>query len=99
MKNNSTRSALDSSLTIGIDLSDKYSQVCMLDAQGEVMAEGRVRTTEAALSRRFATLAPCRDPVLLSPVQHRSEQAQADPLGARASEAALTGRCARGRCP
>ena len=47
-------------LTIGIDLGDEYSEVCVLDLEGEVSEEGRVKTSEAALHRRFARLEPCR---------------------------------------
>lgn len=122
-----------SGVTVGLDLADRYSQVCVLDVKAEVIDEGRVRTTEDALRGRFGALAPCRvvievgthspwvsrllaelghdcvvanprrvrliadsqkkndridaetlarlgraDPALLSPVQHRSEQVQAD---------------------
>jgi transposase len=35
-------------LTIGIDLSDEYSHMCVLDADAEVIEESRIRTTEAA---------------------------------------------------
>jgi hypothetical protein len=31
--------------TIGIDVSDKYSRVCVLDGRGAVVEEGRVATT------------------------------------------------------
>src|SRR3989304_5878887 len=47
-------------VTIGVDLSDRYSSFCILDADGTVAEEGRVRTTTPALQRRFGTLAPCR---------------------------------------
>lgn len=47
-------------LTVGLDLSDMYSSFCILDAEGAVAEEGRVRTTASALQRRFSTLAPCR---------------------------------------
>jgi transposase len=47
-------------LTVGLDLSDKYTSLCMLDEEGEVIEESRLRTTEASLSHRFGTLAPCR---------------------------------------
>jgi transposase len=40
--------------TIGLDISDTYSSLCVLDADGEVVEEGRVRTTTPALTRRFA---------------------------------------------
>lgn len=40
-------------LTIGLDLGDRYSRVCALDAAGEVVEEGRIATTEGALRGRF----------------------------------------------
>lgn len=40
--------------TIGVDIGDKYSQICVLDADGEVQAEGRIRTTPDAFRKRFA---------------------------------------------
>jgi transposase len=46
--------------TIGIDLSDRYTSFCVLDDQGEVQEEGKVRTTPEAFSRRFAGTEPCR---------------------------------------
>lgn len=45
-------------VTIGLDVSDKYCQVCVLDGGGEVLEEGRVRATPVALERRFGS-APC----------------------------------------
>jgi transposase len=42
------------SMTVGIDLGDKYSYLCVLDTEsGEVIEEGRLRTTPEALRRRF----------------------------------------------
>ena len=41
-------------ITAGLDLSDKYSHLCLIDTQsGEVMEEGRLRTTPEAFRRRF----------------------------------------------
>ena len=40
-------------VTIGLDVSDRYSQVFGIDDQGEVIEEGRLPTTETALRRRF----------------------------------------------
>lgn len=37
--------------TIGLDVSDKYTQFMVLSADGDVLEEGRVRTTESGLSR------------------------------------------------
>jgi transposase len=49
------------SMTVGIDLGDKYSHLCVLDAEsGEVIEEGRLRTTPEAFRRRFASQRPMR---------------------------------------
>ena len=46
-------------VTAGLDLGDKYSYLCLLDTDtGEVIEEGRVRTTPEALRRRFASERP-----------------------------------------
>jgi transposase len=38
----------------GLDLGDKYSYLCLLDTEnGEVLEEGRLRTTPEAIRRRF----------------------------------------------
>jgi transposase len=43
-------------MTAGLDLGDKYSHLCLIDQQsGEVMEEGRLRTTPEAFRRRFAS--------------------------------------------
>jgi hypothetical protein len=45
--------------TAGLDLGDKYSYLCLIDQHsGEVMEEGRLRTTPEALRRRFASEQP-----------------------------------------
>jgi transposase len=50
-----------SSMTAGLDLGDKYSYLCLIDTlSGEVMEEGRLRTTPEALRRRFASERPMR---------------------------------------
>lgn len=46
--------------TIGLDVGDRYSQVCILDMAGEIVEEGRVRTTEPALERRFGGMEGAR---------------------------------------
>ncbi len=44
------------SMTVGIDLGDKYSFLCLLDTEsGEVIEEGRLRTTPEAIRRRFSS--------------------------------------------
>jgi transposase len=41
-------------MTAGLDLGDKYSYLCLLDTEsGEVIEEGRLRTTPEAFERRF----------------------------------------------
>jgi len=48
-------------MTAGLDLSDKYSYLCLIDQQsGEVIEEGRLRTTPEAFRRRFASEQPLR---------------------------------------
>jgi transposase len=47
-------------ITIGVDLGDKWSQLCVLDGHGEVCEEGRIATTAQAMRKRFSTEAPCR---------------------------------------
>jgi transposase len=43
-------------ITVGVDLGDRYSYLCFLDTQsGEVIEEGRLRTTPEALKRRFSS--------------------------------------------
>ena len=46
-------------MTAGLDLGDKYSYLCLIDTvSGEVMEEGRLRTTPEALGRRFSSEQP-----------------------------------------
>jgi transposase len=43
-------------MTAGLDLGDKYSYLCLIDQHsGEVIEEGRLRTTPEAFRRRFAS--------------------------------------------
>ena len=44
-------------MTAGLDLGDRYSYLCLIDTEsGEVIEEGRLRTTPEAFRRRFASL-------------------------------------------
>src|SRR5215204_6267430 len=46
-------------MTAGLDLGDKYSYLCLIDQEsGEVIEEGRLRTTPEAFRRRFASERP-----------------------------------------
>jgi transposase len=43
-------------MTAGLDIGDKYSYLCLIDQHsGEVVEEGRLRTTPEAFKRRFAS--------------------------------------------
>ncbi len=47
-------------LTIGVDLGDRYSHLCVVDEHGEVYEEGRIATTARAMRKRFEGTARCR---------------------------------------
>ncbi len=48
-------------MTAGLDLGDKYSYLCLIDTQsGEIMEEGRLRTSPEAFRRRFSSEQPLR---------------------------------------
>jgi transposase len=50
-----------SKMTAGLDLGDKYSYLCLIDTQsGEVIEEGRLRTSPEAFRSRFASERPLR---------------------------------------
>jgi transposase len=40
-------------MTVGLDLGDRYSHYCVLNADGDVIEEGRIQSTEAPLRRHF----------------------------------------------
>ena len=44
----------ETTLTVGLDVGDRYVQVCVLDEAGEVVEESRLPNKRAALERRFA---------------------------------------------
>ncbi len=47
-------------LTVGVDLGDKNSAYCVLDAEGEVLSEGTIRTTEGGFAQQFQNISACR---------------------------------------
>jgi transposase len=47
-------------LTVGIDLGDQNSAYCILDAEGEVLSEGTVRTSEHGFAQQFERMGICR---------------------------------------
>ena len=46
--------------TLGIDLGDRRSSLCLISAGGEILEEGHVPTTREALTILFGRLEPCR---------------------------------------
>ena len=50
----------ETKVTVGLDLGDRFCQVCVLDEAGEVTEEGRVATKPDALRRRFSGADPVR---------------------------------------
>ncbi|MEX0691838.1 MAG: IS110 family transposase [Gemmatimonadales bacterium] len=57
-----------SKVTIGMDLGDQYSHICVVDATGATMHTARVRTTPAGLTRWFGAQAP--GPVVIEAGTH-----------------------------
>jgi len=50
-----------SSVTVGIDVSDRHSYLCLIDTiSGEVLEESRIATSPAAFERRFSSCEPMR---------------------------------------
>ena len=50
-----------SNMTAGLDIGDKHFYLCLIDTEsGEVMEEGRLRTTPEAIRRRFSSEQPMR---------------------------------------
>jgi transposase len=47
-------------LVVGLDVSDEYTQVCVLNVAGDVVEESRVRTDPANMRRRFTCSQPMR---------------------------------------
>jgi transposase len=47
-------------ITIGMDIGDRTSRYCILDGSGEVVSEGSVGTTKAALRQLYGPLRKCR---------------------------------------
>jgi transposase len=46
-------------MTAGLDIGDKYSYLCLIDQEsGQVIEEGRLRTTPETFRRRFASEQP-----------------------------------------
>jgi transposase len=48
------RAADKPTITVGIDIGDKFSRYCVLNEQAEVVEEGRIKTEIGAVERHFA---------------------------------------------
>ena len=55
-----TQSTMTEATTIGIDLGDKKSHICVLSGDGEVLERAEVPTTMVAMRRRFGKCEPLR---------------------------------------
>ena len=47
-----------SAITIGLDVGDKHSQVCIIDSSGEAIEEARIPTTVKGIQRYFSIMNP-----------------------------------------
>ena len=47
-------------LTIGIDLGDKHSHLCVLDGEGTIVEESRLQTKPDTFRQRFGGISPAR---------------------------------------
>ena len=47
-------------LTIGIDLGDRWRQLCLLNVESQILEQSRVKSTPHSFTQRFAALAPAR---------------------------------------
>ena len=58
-KSSTTRLALTSAFqTVGLDVGDRFSHFCELDRDGEIIAQGRMRTTAEAMRSHFGERVP-----------------------------------------
>ncbi|MEZ6014411.1 MAG: transposase [Planctomycetota bacterium] len=55
-----TATLTKSTSTIGIDLGDRKSHICVLDEAGQILEEGTVATTAAGQRKRFERCEPTR---------------------------------------
>ena len=54
------RAAKEVSCYVGMDLGDKKSNYCFIDAKGNIFAEGALSTTQAELTELFSSIPKCR---------------------------------------
>jgi transposase len=46
-------------VTVGLDISDRFTSLCVLDRSGDVVEESRLKTTTTSFSQRFSSMSPC----------------------------------------
>jgi transposase len=51
---------VESGLTVGVDLGDRWSRYCVLDEHGQILEEDMIATTARALRKRFSDLKASR---------------------------------------
>ena len=54
------KDSVSKALTVGVDLGDKRSQVCVLDAEGRILDEGTIATSKAGIEHRFKAMPASR---------------------------------------
>ena len=64
----SKKATRETNVTIGMDLGDRTSRYCMLDANGEVLREASAATTKKAMTQVFATMKRCRIAIEVEPI-------------------------------
>ena len=57
----------ETKVTVGLDLGDRHTQVCVLDEAGEVIEEARLATKPEALRRQFSGADPLRIVLVADP--------------------------------
>ena len=60
MSDATTTTSQEAPVTVGLDLGDRHTQVCVLDETGELIEEARVATKPQALRHRFSGVVPLR---------------------------------------
>ncbi len=60
LRNSEAKTIPTRGTTVGLDVGDRHSQFCILDESGEIVAEGRVRTTAETLNEHFTRWARSR---------------------------------------
>ena len=50
----------EAKMTVGLDVGDRYTHMCVLDETGEVVEEARLTTSPKAFSQRFQGMPPAR---------------------------------------